>query len=109
MTNNLFIGLPKEIPDELFELLVSTKTLKLERIVSQGQTTPKGKWLESERAEWVILLKGSAKLSFKGKTGVVALKPGDYVNIPPRCAHRVEYTHPKQKTVWLALHYNQPK
>ena len=105
MTNNIFTHLPKKIPNELFDLLVSAKSLKLERIVSQGQKTKAGKWLVSKRAEFVILLKGAAKLSFKNEAKAIKLKPGDYVNIPAHCAHRVEYTHPKQKSIWLALHY----
>ena len=31
--------------------------------------------------------------------------PGDWVNIPARVRHRVEWTDPKQKTVWLAVFY----
>jgi cupin 2 domain-containing protein len=105
---NLFSNIPTNIPAEIFTTLVRTKSLKLERIVSQGQMTPKGKWLKSKRAEWVILLKGSATLLFKDGSRLVKMKPGDYINIPAHCAHRVECTHPKQKTIWLALHYCLP-
>ncbi|KAB2839279.1 MAG: cupin, partial [Melioribacteraceae bacterium] len=35
------------------------------------------------------------------------LKPGDYLNIPARKKHRVEWTDNAQKTVWLAIHYNK--
>jgi cupin 2 domain-containing protein len=33
------------------------------------------------------------------------MRPGDYVHIPAHQRHRVEWTEPDQKTVWLALHY----
>ncbi len=33
------------------------------------------------------------------------MRPGDYVLIPARKRHRVEWTDPGQKTVWLALHH----
>jgi cupin 2 domain-containing protein len=105
MVNNLFSDIPHDISEELFTTLISTKHIKLERIVSQGQSTPPGKWLVGNKAEWVILIKGSAKLLFRYGPRLAKLKPGDYVHIPARCAHRVEYTHPKQKTVWLALYY----
>jgi cupin 2 domain-containing protein len=35
----------------------------------------------------------------------VALQPGDHLIIPAHRRHRVEWTHPDQPTVWLALHY----
>jgi cupin 2 domain-containing protein len=30
---------------------------------------------------------------------------GDYVFIPARKRHRVEWTEPQQPTVWLAVHF----
>jgi cupin 2 domain-containing protein len=77
----------------------------LERIVSWGQATPSGEWYDQDTNEWVILLHGRAVLLFEGEPGRVALKPGDYVHIPARQRHRVEWTDPEKKTVWLALHY----
>jgi cupin 2 domain-containing protein len=35
----------------------------------------------------------------------VAMKPGDYLDIPAHRRHRVEWTDPAQPTVWLAIHY----
>ena len=32
------------------------------------------------------------------------LGPGDWVDIPAHCRHRVEWTDPDQPTVWLAVH-----
>lgn len=78
--------------------------LKIERIVSCGQTTPEGRWLCSKTAEWVAVLKGRARLSFKKTQGKFDLKTGDYMFIPAKTYHRVDWTHSKQKTVWLAVH-----
>ena len=41
----------------------------------------------------------------EGETEVRVLRPGDYLLIPAHCRHRVEWTDPEQKTVWLALHF----
>lgn len=112
--HNLFSGLPVAKKGEVFQILMKGKGLKIERIVSCGQTTPEGRWLCSKKAEWVTLLKGRARLSFKKNQEKVNLEVGDYVFIPARTCHRVDWTHPKQKTVWLAVHIaskksNQPK
>ena len=102
---NLFEGIPESISEEIFDTIIKSKDLKVERIVSWGQITPLGQWLEQERDEWVVLLTGSAKLLFEGEDSAIQLNPGDYVHIPAYCRHRVEWTDSEQKTVWLALHY----
>jgi cupin 2 domain-containing protein len=33
------------------------------------------------------------------------LKPGDYLNLPAHRKHKVVWTDPDEKTIWLALHY----
>jgi len=101
---NIFSGLPVAKKREVFKTLAKGKGFKIERIVSGGQTTPEGKWLCSKTAEWVIVLRGSARLLFKGSQEKIHLKAGDYVFIPAGTRHRVKWTHPKQKTVWLAVH-----
>ncbi|MFH2138537.1 MAG: cupin domain-containing protein [Candidatus Omnitrophota bacterium] len=102
--DNLFKYIPEKLPEEILDTLVESKDFKLERIVSQGQTTSED-WLEQELQEWVILLSGRAKILFEGESALVELTPGDYLKIPAYTRHRVEWTDPQQKTVWLALHY----
>ena len=102
---NLFEGMPGRVPEEVFAALVETAELKLERIVSQGQATPPGKWLAQARGEWVILLRGHGRLGFEEDNEIVDLLPGDFVRIPAGCRHRVAWTDPRKHTVWLALHY----
>ena len=103
--NNLFSGIPGEVPQEISEVLLKTPEFHLERIISTGQTTPPGQWYDQETHEWVVLLSGAAALLFAGEDQVRILHPGDYLLIPAHCRHRVEWTEPEQKTVWLALHY----
>jgi len=105
MPENIFSQMLDSTGDEIFEVLLETAHFKLERIISSGQATPHGEWLEEETSEWVILLSGSATLLFGGESEVTRLGPGDSVHIPAHRLHRVEWTDPKAKTVWLALHY----
>ena len=92
-------------PGELVEVLLDDAGLTLERIVSTGQATPPGRWDDQERDEWVVLLRGSAALRVEGEPDPLVLGPGDWVEIPAHCRHRVEWTDPAGPTVWLALHH----
>ena len=102
---NLFASLAASRATEQFTELLTASGLRLERIVSLGQVTPPGEWLDQERPEWVILLRGTAKLLFEGGSDARELQPGDYVTIPAHCRHRVDWTTPDEPTIWLALHY----
>jgi cupin 2 domain-containing protein len=104
-TANLFAALVTSRDVEQFTDLLAAPGLRLERIVSLGQITLPGEWLDQDRAEWVILLRGAARLLFEGEGSARDLKPGDYVTIPAHCRHRVDWTIPDEPTVWLALHY----
>lgn len=50
-----------------------------------------------------IVLRGRAHLRFKGACEKLDLRAGDYRFIPSRTCHRVEWTHPRRKTVWLTV------
>ena len=105
---NLFESLPKNLPDELFETIIESDGLRLERIVSSGQSTPAGEWYDQEWDEWVVMLTGSAEIRYDDPDEQFSLKPGDYLRIPARRRHRVEWTDPAIETVWLALHFRIP-
>ncbi len=100
--SNIFT-LPSELPtEELFESLIETDRLKIERIISTGQTTPPGEWYDQERDEWVMLLQGEAKLAYENDR-IVTLKAGDYLLIRAHQKHRVEYTSSNPPCIWLAV------
>ena len=103
--NNLFTQITQASDSEVFETLLLTDDLKLERIVSTGQATPPGQWFDQDRDEWVVLLSGSAGLLFEGERDIRVLLPGDYLLVPAHTRHRVEWTETGTETVWLALHY----
>ena len=90
MTSNLFTDLTSNLPDELFSTLLEADNLSIERIVSHGHASPEGFWYDQGQHEFVIVLKGAARLTIGGETK--ELKPGDFVNIPAHQKHRVEWT-----------------
>jgi cupin 2 domain-containing protein len=100
---NLFRDLPQHAPEEVVETLASARGVRIERIVSHGHASPPGFWYVQDEAEWVVVLKGAARLRFEDRT--VEMRPGDFVNIPTHQRHRVEWTTPDEPTVWLAVFY----
>jgi cupin 2 domain-containing protein len=103
MLANLFADLPGRLPDELFTTLLEAGNLRIERIVSFGHASPPGFWFDQHQHEWVVLLKGAARLRFEDEE--LELRPGSFVNIPAHRRHRVDWTSPDESTIWLAVHY----
>jgi cupin 2 domain-containing protein len=85
--------------------LVEGPSLRVERIVSHGHASPEGFWYDQEDNEWVLVLRGRARLRLADADSPIELAPGDYLAIPPHRRHRVEWTTPDEPTVWLAIHY----
>src|SRR4051812_19265946 len=106
-SSNLFSALPQQLLDELFTTLLETPSFRIERIVSHGHASPVGFWYDQDQHEWVIVLKGAARLRFE--EGIVDMKPGDFINIPAHKRHRVEWTTPEEPTIWLAVHYGDQR
>lgn len=102
-THSIFTDIPKQLPEELSQILLKTPTIRIERILSQGQASPEGFWYNQEQAEWVMLLQGQARLSF-ADSGSIEINPGDYLFLPAFCKHRVDWTTPDQVSIWLAVH-----
>jgi len=101
---NLFDHIPADLPEELVTTLLSAAGLRIETIVSRGHCSPSGFWYDQPQHEWVLLLRGAARIQFEGAAGV-DLRPGDYINIAAHLRHRVEWTTADEPTVWLAIHY----
>lgn len=100
---NLFDDLPRQASEELFTELLSLKGVRIERIVSTGQSTPTDRPYNQEWDEWVLLVSGRAGLWIEGE-GEREFRPGDYVLIPAHRSHRVTWTPIGEPTVWLAMH-----
>jgi cupin 2 domain-containing protein len=102
---SLLEGLAVELPEELFETLCSTDSVKIERIVSKGHASPEGFWYDQSQNEFVLVVQGNAGLKIEGDDDIVVLKAGDYLNIGSHVKHRVEWTDSSCETIWLAVHY----
>lgn len=103
MISNIFNSNSEKINEEVLENLIKTDSFLLERIISEGHTTPEGYFYDQKQNEFVLLLKGFAKIAFEDCE--VELKEGDYLIIPAHKKHRVTYTSEKEKTFWLTLYY----
>jgi cupin 2 domain-containing protein len=106
-TGSVFADLPRHLPEELVQTLLSAPSVRIERIVSQGHASPEGFWYDQDQHEWVLVLRGAAKLQFED--GMMDMKAGDFVNIPAHKRHRVEWTAADEPTIWLAVHYGDPQ
>ncbi len=103
MSFNLY-DLPHQLPpEELFSDLIPDAGVKIERIVSSGQSTPEGEWYDQDRDEWVALIQGEAVLQYADNS-LLALNAGDHVLIPAHTRHRVASTSAEPPCVWLAVH-----
>jgi cupin 2 domain-containing protein len=104
MPTNLFADLPSSLPEELFTTLLQAAGVRIERIVSHGHSSPTGFWYDQPEGEWVVVLKGAARLDFED--GTREMGSGDFINIPAHKKHRVAWTTPDEPTIWLAVHYD---
>ncbi|MCF7974319.1 MAG: cupin domain-containing protein [Phycisphaerae bacterium] len=104
-TPNLLDNIPEDLPEEIIETLAGNHQVRIERIVSQGHASPPDFWYDQDTTEFVLLLQGQARLTFRDHT--VDLNPGDYLTINAHQKHRVTWTDPDQPTVWLAVHYQK--
>ncbi|MCX7066948.1 MAG: cupin domain-containing protein [Methylococcales bacterium] len=102
--NNIFANIPTELPEELFTSLLKRDNVHIERIVSQGHSTPIEQWYDQAWDEWVLVLEGHAVLVYEQNLQKLSMVAGDSVFIPAHTKHRVEWTVPDIQTIWLAVH-----
>ena len=104
MTSDNIFNLQAPLPTgERFDLLIPDRGVRIERIISTGQTTPEGEWYDQDRDEWVVLLQGEATLACEGGH-TRHLAPGDHLLIPAHQKHRVVHTSADPPCIWLAVH-----
>lgn len=103
MTVNLLRLPPHRSDEEIVEILVETPAVRIERIISTGQTTPAGEWYDQDHDEWVVVIQGTGVLAYPdGATD--ELGPGDSVFLPAHRRHRVLQTSVNPACIWLAVH-----
>ncbi len=101
---NFFAKLPAAKRGEAVTQIAAAAGARIERIVSQGQTTPNDVPLVQDYDEWVIVLQGEATMRI-ADSAEARLKPGDHLMIGRGQPHWVTRTSVEPATVWLAVHF----
>ena len=82
--------------EEVVRILAEGKNVKIEKIISTGQTTD---WQESEQNEFVILVQGEAEIEyFEDKGDTILINRGE--------KHRVSYTSKNPCCIWICIFFN---
>jgi len=100
---NIFEQIVVDKEEEKFFEIFKNETIKVEKIVSNGQKSPENFWYEQEQSEFILLLEGFAILEFENRE--VELKKGDCLNIEAMKKHRVKFTSQDEPTIWFAVFY----
>lgn len=103
---NLFDDLPDRLPGERVDVIVDAPGVRIERIVSTGHMTPPEEWYDQDADEWVVVLRGRARVRLEGEPEARDLYPGDHLLLRAHVRHRVEWTDDSGPTVWLAVHHH---
>ncbi len=102
--SNIFNNIPNDLSEEVFEKLAGSGDVTIKRIVSKGHKSADDFWYDQAQNEWVMLLRGQARLEFE-HGGIAELSQGDYCDIPAGQKHRVAWTQEDSETIWLAVFY----
>jgi cupin 2 domain-containing protein len=62
---NIFSSLPVDLEHEVFEELVRTGNVRIERIVSRGHVSPGQGWYDQDENEWVLVLEALPRFYFQ--------------------------------------------
>jgi len=102
--NNIFSDLPQSLEQEVFEEIVNSGPVRIERIISHGHSSPETGWYQQDENEWVIVLSGTGTLRLDNGEDIT-LGPGDYHLIPAQQPHKVIQTAADEPTIWLAVFF----
>ena len=111
--------------EEIIKILFKNENVKIEKIISTGQTTD---WQESNKNEFVILVQGNAEIeyydnricenkNFKTNENIMKnlkntndmklqLGKGDIILIKKGERHRVSYTSKNPCCVWICIFFD---
>jgi len=98
--HNIFTPNTQDTSKEIFDTLLQTNNIQIEKITSHGQTSDE--WYEQDRDEWVVLIEGEGRLLFDNENEVTLAK-GEHIYIPSMKRHKVIYT--STPAVWLAIYF----
>lgn len=97
---NLLSAQEGDLTREVFLPLLERPGVRIEKIVSRGQSSPADFWYDQDEDEWVAVLDGEAVLEFDSGARQT-LRAGDHLFLPANRKHRVAHT--TDPTVWLAI------
>ena len=98
---NIFDMPELPLSEELTTILAESANVRIEWIISTGQTSD---WYDQDETEFVALINGSAVIEFENDRSV-AMSTGDTLIILPHERHRVSYTTSEPPCVWLCVFY----
>jgi cupin 2 domain-containing protein len=101
---SIFRDLPDATRTECLEELCRSKSFRVERITSSGQSSPADFCYDQPWDEWVLVLQGWAVIQLLEPEEAVHLSSGDWLMIKAHRQHRVFATSHKPVTIWLAVH-----
>lgn len=102
--SNFLSLVPEQVDEEIFQDIVKTGNVTIERIISHGHSSPETGWYDQEKNEWVMVVEGEAIIEFENEQQI-RLNQNDFLLIEPHQKHRVKWTTPDRKTIWLAVHF----
>ena len=122
---NIFDLKDLSVNEEIIKILFKNENVKIEKIISTGQTTD---WQESNKNEFVILVQGNAEIehydnricedkNFKTNENIMKnlkntndmklqLGKGDIILIKKGERHRVSYTSKNPCCVWICIFFD---
>jgi cupin 2 domain-containing protein len=100
---NIFEDMPDAGAGEVIEVVAQfgQGAVRIERIISGGHASAEGFWYEQEEDEWVVLVRGEARLLIEGRDEVFAMQPGDHLELPAKLRHRVDFV--SDDALWIAV------
>jgi cupin 2 domain-containing protein len=90
---------------ERHERLLGEGGLRVDRITSNGYSSPVGEWFDQDCQEWVTVLEGEGVLGFEDGTSVT-MKKGEHLVLAAHRRHRIVRTSLHPPCVWLAVYYD---
>lgn len=96
---NIFNLPSRPLSEEHISILSASEGMRIERIVSTGQTSG---WYNQDENEFVSLLQGEAELTWEDGSKT-RLSSGDFITIPSNKLHRVSYTSCEPACIWLCV------
>lgn len=98
---NLFYDIERA-DEEISEQLFTAPGIRIERIMSFGQTS---ELYEQEEHEWVAVLEGEAEILFVDENRHMTLRSGDHLFIPAKLRHQV--TRTSDPCRWLCVFWDE--